>query len=431
MTRRLMALLSAIGLVAAVAVGVATPAQASGDQQLKVATYNIYFGADFAPLATAPTQEELVRRAGLAYDQVVATDFPARARAISRLLKQERPHVVGLQEVALWKKGPLSGSLKVTYDFLDILLRELRKAGLHYRAAVTGTTFSTALPISATEQVSFTDRNVVLVQEGVRVANAQSRVFAAKLVVNTPFGVTFTIPSGWAAVDVSLAKKRVVRVATTHLEFADPAVRNAQGQELHAALARSSYPVVAVGDFNSPPTEAAGPYGTFTTEGYDDAWRIIHGPKGGFTSAQDPELRNLPSKLSERIDYVFYQPAHLSAISARLIGEQVQDRTSNGLWPSDHAGLVALLRLKPKVPTKIPAGDGSNGSTLNAIGDSPTGVPEAEQAPTDVRADGVAQTRPENASGPLAGSAIALSALVLLLSCRRARSSRQQEATTQ
>jgi hypothetical protein len=49
---------------------------------------------------------------------------------------------------------------------------------------------------------------------------------------------------------------------------------------------------------------------------------------------------------SGRIDYVFYQPARQSAVSADVIGDKVTDRTPTGLWPSDHAGLVVSLRLK-------------------------------------------------------------------------------------
>ncbi|MGW7365801.1 endonuclease/exonuclease/phosphatase family protein [Streptomyces sp. NPDC054841] len=149
--------------------------------------------------------------------------------------------------------------------------------------------------------------------------------------------------------DVALKGKRArarVRVATTHLQPGVTAIRNAQGQELYDALAQSPYPVIALGDFNTLPIEATGPYGTFTNGGYDDAWRTTNGPGDGFTGIQDPDLRNLPSKLSVRIDYVFYQPEHLSAVSAHLIGDEVRDRTRTGLWPSDHAGLVVRLRLQ-------------------------------------------------------------------------------------
>jgi exonuclease III len=102
--------------------------------------------------------------------------------------------------------------------------------------------------------------------------------------------------------------------------------------------------VAAVGDFNSLPVDATGPYGTFTGGGYKDAWRTVHPTKHGFTAAQDPDLTNVPSQLDHRIDYVFHQPGRLSAVFADVIGDKLRDRTPTGLWPSDHAGLVVRLR---------------------------------------------------------------------------------------
>lgn len=352
MTLRMRALLVVAGLLTA-ALGPAAPAQADAPRQLKVATYNIDEGTNFPGLFTAPTCAEFIRRAGFAYDQMVATDFPSRARAISRLLRRERPEVIGLQEVALWKKGPLNGSLHTTYDFLTILLRDLRAAGLHYRAAAINTLGSATVPISATEMASYTNRDVILVEDGLPVTNLQSHIYAAKLVVPTACGVTYTLPNGWSTVDVSPSKgkdwqandrSKTVRVANTHLNAVVPPIRNAQANELHTALAQSPHPVAAVGDFNSLPTES--PYLTFTSGGYDDAWRVVHGPGDGFTALQDPDLRNLPSKLDHRLDYVFYQPSRLSAFVAKVIGDRVSDRTPTGLWPSDHAGVVVSLHLK-------------------------------------------------------------------------------------
>ncbi|MEO3746533.1 endonuclease/exonuclease/phosphatase family protein [Plantactinospora sp. B5E13] len=343
MIRRFRTLLAAVVVVATL-FGPATPVRAHGPQRLTVATYNLYQGADLTGLLTAPTLPELVERAGLTYQRMVDTDFPTRARAIARLLAKTRPDVLGLQEVALWKKGPLGGPLQVSYDFLDILLRELRGVGLHYRTAATVTMFTGTLPISATEQASFSDRNALLIRDGLQASNPRSHLYEATVVVDTPAGITFDLPSGWIAVDVGATRHDRVRVATTHLEPSVPAVRDAQGRELYAALAGSPYPVIVAGDLNSPPTDPTGPYGTFATGGYRDAWRVVNGVGGGFTATQDPDLRNLPSQLDERVDHVFHQPGRLWAVNADLVGEAVRDRTPTGLWPSDHAGLVVTFR---------------------------------------------------------------------------------------
>jgi hypothetical protein len=42
---------------------------------------------------------------------------------------------------------------------------------------------------------------------------------------------------------------------------------------------------------------------------------------------------------------VLYQPRGVEAVGAEGIGEDLEDRTPTGLWPSDHAGVVATLHL--------------------------------------------------------------------------------------
>jgi endonuclease/exonuclease/phosphatase family metal-dependent hydrolase len=111
-------------------------------------------------------------------------------------------------------------------------------------------------------------------------------------------------------------------------------------------MPRSPDPVVLVGDLNSQPDDAAGAYGTFTAAGYVDAWVVVHGPAGGFTAGQTELLDNVPSKLDHRIDYVLYQPQDVEAVTAEVIGEELDDRTAGGLWPSDHAGVVATLVIR-------------------------------------------------------------------------------------
>jgi endonuclease/exonuclease/phosphatase family metal-dependent hydrolase len=103
--------------------------------------------------------------------------------------------------------------------------------------------------------------------------------------------------------------------------------------------------VVLVGDLNSAPDDTVGAYGTFAAAGYVDAWVVARGPEGGFTAGQAELLDNVPSKLDHRIDDVLYQPRWVEAVAAEVLGEELEDRTAAGLWPSDHAGVVATLHL--------------------------------------------------------------------------------------
>ncbi|MFS4096321.1 hypothetical protein [Streptomyces sp. AF1A] len=44
---------------------------------------------------------------------------------------------------------------------------------------------------------------------------------------------------------------------------------------------------------------------------------------------------------------IYTPPPRLSATVAKVIGDRPGDRTPSGLWPSDHAGVAASLRLGP------------------------------------------------------------------------------------
>ena len=67
------------------------------------------------------------------------TDFPVRARLLAGEIARAKPDLVGLQEVALWRSGPLeltnvgvANAETVDYDFLAILLEGAAVRGAHY-----------------------------------------------------------------------------------------------------------------------------------------------------------------------------------------------------------------------------------------------------------------------------------------------------------
>jgi endonuclease/exonuclease/phosphatase family metal-dependent hydrolase len=156
--------------------------------------------------------------------------------------------------------------------------------------------------------------------------------------VITPLeGVSFPIRRGYGLVHGELDGTRVL-VANTHLEAYDAEVRDAQRDELLAALADADGPVAVVGDFNARP-DAVG-----VGAPYSDAWLAAGGdPGGGVTCGQRADLRNGDSALDQRIDYVFVRNADVEF--CRVVGDQPQDRSSGaGLWPSDHAGVVARIQ---------------------------------------------------------------------------------------
>jgi endonuclease/exonuclease/phosphatase (EEP) superfamily protein YafD len=101
-----------------------------------------------------------------------------------------------------------------------------------------------------------------------------------------------------------------------------------------AALAASDRPLVVVGDFNATPEVVGMP------AEYVDAWAVAGRDGAGLTSGPNTDLTG-DHALRTRIDYVWVRGADVT--DCRVVGGRPQDRTASGLWPSDHAGVVAEL----------------------------------------------------------------------------------------
>ena len=71
-------------------------------------TRNLYLGADLTPAIAAPSLEALAAANGQILREVTANDFPTRAKGLAKEIRSERPDLVGLQEVALWRTAPPS-----------------------------------------------------------------------------------------------------------------------------------------------------------------------------------------------------------------------------------------------------------------------------------------------------------------------------------
>jgi hypothetical protein len=110
-------------------------------------------------------------------------------------------------------------------------------------------------------------------------------------------------------------------------------------------LNASPYPVVAVGDYNSATDGSATPtYGNLIAAGYTDVWPLVTIGDAGFTGGLRGDLLGPVTDLRTRIDLVLFRGS-ITAVSAYRVGHTETDRTPSGLLPSDHAGLVATVRL--------------------------------------------------------------------------------------
>lgn len=352
----------------------------SGSPALSVLTWNIYIGADIAQLLELedPTIEDIALAVTALFQDVVATDFPTRAGAIADQVALLNPQVIGLNEVSTFDFASTPG---VELDYLAILMAQLVARGLDYVVPDDGANearsknFEVTLPIVVgidpggapiLDLVTLIDYDVILLRSDVAAtaSNPMNATFAQPLPI--PLGdQTIIKPSGWASVDI-LVKDLPYRVFTTHLEPADTGpcetdnpgllfVHTEQAGELMGIAAASPIPVVLTGDLNTDASGCTTPtYNALLGMGFVDAWTIGR-PRGlGYTSNQDADLLNPVSKLFHRIDFVMYRDAFTTAKGqfqgashTELVGEDASDKTSTGLWPSDHAGVMAELRIAP------------------------------------------------------------------------------------
>jgi endonuclease/exonuclease/phosphatase family metal-dependent hydrolase len=123
-------------------------------------------------------------------------------------------------------------------------------------------------------------------------------------------------------------------------------VRVAQVGELLAAQAliatqSGDLPIIYVGDYNSRAPDA--PAYTRLLAGVGaDAWPRNNPGDPGFTCCLGATLTDPDNPLTSRIDLVLHS-RDVKAPRAHIVGDDPADMTASGLWPSDHAGVVARL----------------------------------------------------------------------------------------
>ena len=347
--------------------GVSEPTDHASDasmlaaSRLSVMTRNLYVGAPLEPILAETDHDAIPVRAAEAWAVLMATDFPTRAKAFAAEIDHVRPHLIGLQEVSLIRVqtpsdivfGNLAPNAADTaLDFLGILLGELDALGLDYRAVAINENIDveiprfdpTATPIPLTD-TRLTDYDVVLARGDVAVTNPGSGTYQVAL----PAPAGFDVHRGWVGVDATVGDM-VVRFVSTHLESDVEAIQLAQAQELIQLLAAETRPIVVVGDFNSGPgRNQVQSYESMQAAGYGDAWTARPGSReAGNTCCHAGDLSNAFPDMRERIDLVFTRnierlsPASgKPVIMAWTVGDRAQDRKRFGIWPSDHAGVVA------------------------------------------------------------------------------------------
>ncbi len=328
------------------------------DRQLSVMTRNMYLGTDFGEIFAAQSGQELVAEVAEAYAEVEASKPAERIAGIADEIEARSPTLVGLQEVALWRIGaPFdpSSAETVTYDFLQLLLDELEERGLHYAPVAIQTNFDAEVPAVFSQtlafDVRFTDRLVVLARTDLKTSQfklegTRAQQFTTNLTLPTATLGTLTIPRGWISVDVKMRGK-TYRFVNTHLESFSPIINYIQASELLQTAGNTNLPLIFAGDFNSDAEANDATYQLLRNAGFTDVWEATHPNKPGFTWALFLDNPYAYTNPFQRIDLILIR-GEIDALDVDVVGENpATDRTPSGLMRSDHAGVIASLKLKP------------------------------------------------------------------------------------
>jgi hypothetical protein len=329
-----------------------------GNGDLRVLTYNVDEGTDFIEVSSATTTLQFIAAVGQTIASVRATNPLARMQAVARQITAAAPTLVSLQEVDRWSSGPFNpatgmcGPLTVEFDMLQELMSALTTLGGHYQVALRAVQYNfpptPGLILPGTLLcVQVVDYNVILARSDLspsrfQWSNPQSAQFVNMVSLPTPVGI-IPLPRVWASVDATFNGK-AFRFIGTHLESSDPNIRELQGGELRAGPANTSLPVIVAMDSNAQaaPLPQDPTYLDFMARGYNDAWSQLFPTTSGFTCCQAPSVDNITSQLYQRIDLVLTLGS-VEAQNIAVLGADPASKTSEGLWPSDHAAVVAQL----------------------------------------------------------------------------------------
>jgi hypothetical protein len=392
MPGRLLAAVTTIGLLAVPLLGSTADAQTATTARvtaskpaLRVMTRNLYVGTDIMrplrAIAGISDPQQLVVALAHATDEardiVDQTNFGVRSRLLAEEIAGKKPDLVGLQEVALWRSGPLEldpakiavpNATEVDYDFLKMLLRKLRAAGVRYRPVSVNSLSDVEAPaftgtppaIADARDVRLTVSDVILkrVGSGIKVLRHHERDYRHNLQLDIA-GKALDFTRGYQWVDVQRGHKRF-RFINTHLEAFSSDIAYQQAAQMLAGPGDTRRTTIIVCDCNSDPLNGTvkpidtrphwAPYWLITGKhGYNDTWLQWKQAQYGWTSGLS-ELVNDPTAagFDHRIDMVFGRTGdgrRLRVVGGAVTGNTVASRdATTGLWPSDHAGVVMRLR---------------------------------------------------------------------------------------
>jgi endonuclease/exonuclease/phosphatase family metal-dependent hydrolase len=383
--------LAGIGLIVALGAALlALPAGAQAeapDVDVKVMTRNLYLGADLTPAIQAPSTNDFIRANGQIVRDVIRNNFPVRAKGLANEILSKKPDLVGLQEVSLWRYGPLNDAApfscnggpndnppfgcnftasNVRYDYLRDLMTQLNKNGQQYKVLVNQQEFDFEAPTDfngvpgdgdspanqdGEENDRLTMRDVILTRVGAGVVTSRVTKGHYRHLYEPRVGgvVTVHVLRGWNATNVSVRGSHIFRFINTHFEaFGDPTIRRDQARELvtGSGPAVTDLPVVLLGDLNSDDDTVRG--------GDRLAYLLLKNYGFRERSTANPLSCCLKTDIitqggGGRVSDFDHQVDHVLTDAPNfitLVNSAVTGRTPvNGYWDSDHAGVFSTLRV--------------------------------------------------------------------------------------
>lgn len=348
---------------------------ASAADNVTVMTRNVFLGADLGPALRAGGTTEFIDAAGQIFRQLESTKFPKRAKGLAEEIQSRKPDLIGLQEVALWREGPVNinavleqkpTASRVYQDFLKILLKQVNKGPVQYEVVKVQDEFDFEAPTDtdanpgtglygADKDMRLTMRDAILKRVGsrVKVKNQRGNQYTKKnsFSVTVAGRVKVTSLRGWLSTQAKVGKGPWFTFANTHLEAFDdrtqvPSIRAKQAGEFAKAMAGAKGPLIAVGDFNS---DSPG-----LVPGDEQAFEALRG--AGFrdigtitplscciASSDDLQAGGDISEFDHRVDQIVTTtPKRVKRLRTWVTGRE----QSFGFWHSDHAGVVGRYRLR-------------------------------------------------------------------------------------
>ena len=215
-TRRPMVGVLLAGVLSALAL-LAPAAQAASPKAnpVKVMTRNLYLGADLTPAIQATSIPALAAAGTQIWNNVQATDGPARAKVLAKEIQAADPAIIGIQEGAKWFADSSNGipglpspyggppSTTLVYDYVQSLKDELAALGAPYVEVARQSEANLEGPTTTGLDIRLQQNDVILarkssVDDGTL---TWSNVQAAQYPHALPFQLTLPLLGGLASVE--------------------------------------------------------------------------------------------------------------------------------------------------------------------------------------------------------------------------------------